>query len=487
MTSATVNGNDVTTLDLDALIYEQEKLHTHIKTLMARLEAMRDRVEAAEAAADEADALRMQVRALATRLDGERTTRAMATPSSPVVAEGLREAYEELLDKHTAVTAERDQLTCAREELEARLAETEEIYIEKVANLKAERDDWIAFAEELERELAKEREEQLELEELAEGSMSEGERLRQRLQQTQRELIEARRRRDELQAQVDSSVGVFATPFPSTTPAVSTPPPAEPSLSGEFIDELRDFMRHAADPAPAVLKELRDVHRLLEILTTGQHHLEEILDARLPAAGTWEKLVTRPPTSRRRTRPDEATGIAGQLALPMTQVSQVPDGGVVTEDKRDEEAPPVTIPMPVALGDTSLAESSATEINAVTDKDAQESEIVHSTDVAQAGELPWQERFARIEQAWLADCSVGDLHEKRHFQEVAARVRRVQSDLHDPDALLRALDTVRHRYGDGFSYCLLDGALRRLHRPILNPLLLTKTMRQLSQGRRWHP
>jgi hypothetical protein len=73
------------------------------------------------------------------------------------------------------------------------------------------------------------------------------------------------------------------------------------------------------------------------------------------------------------------------------------------------------------------------------------------------------------------------------FGKLLPRVRLVQPDLHNPDALLRALDAVHHRYGDGFSYCLLDGALRRLHRPVLNPLLLTKPMCQLSQRRRWHP
>ena len=111
MTSATVNGNDAATLDLNDLLGAQEELRTKIKELMARLEAMRVRVEAAEAAADEADALRTQVRALTTRLEDERTTRAaMAAPSSPAAAEGLRDAYEEMSDNHAAVTAERDQL-----------------------------------------------------------------------------------------------------------------------------------------------------------------------------------------------------------------------------------------------------------------------------------------------------------------------------------------------------------------------------------------
>ena len=60
----------------------------------------------------------------------------------------------------------------------------------------------------------------------------------------------------------------------------------------------------------------------------------------------------------------------------------------------------------------------------------------------------------------MAYCSVDDLHEAGHFREVVTRVRLVQPDLHNPDALLRALDAVRHRYEDDFSYYLLDGALR---------------------------
>lgn len=134
MSSATVNGHDVAALDLEALLGAQEALRAQMKGLMARLEAMRDRVEAAEAAADEADALRTQVRALTARLEGECTTRMVAAPSSPAVTEGLREAYEELLANHAAVTAERDQLARACKALEARLKEAEEIYPEEVAN-----------------------------------------------------------------------------------------------------------------------------------------------------------------------------------------------------------------------------------------------------------------------------------------------------------------------------------------------------------------
>jgi chromosome segregation ATPase len=173
MTSATLNGHDVAAMDLEDLLGAQEVLRAQMKTLMARLEVMRNRVEAAEAAADEADALRMQVRALTARLDGERTTRVVATPNSRAAADGLREAYDELLANHAAVVAERDQLARACEALEARLAEAEDISTEEVANIKAERDDWLTFAEELERELVKVREEQGELEGLAESSMSE--------------------------------------------------------------------------------------------------------------------------------------------------------------------------------------------------------------------------------------------------------------------------------------------------------------------------
>src|SRR5712691_6233612 len=231
MISATVNGNDAATLDLNDLLGAQEELRAKIKELMARLDAMRIRVEAAEATADEADTLRTQVRALAARLEDERTTRAaMTSPSSPAAAEELRDAYEKMSDNYAVVTAERDQLARACEVLEVRLAEAEEIHTEEVANLKAERDGWVAIAEELDRELAQEREEQQELEGLAESSMSEGTRFRQRLQQTEHELSEAQRRRDALQAQVDNWVAAPAAPFTNATPSVNTTPQAEPSL-----------------------------------------------------------------------------------------------------------------------------------------------------------------------------------------------------------------------------------------------------------------
>ena len=113
---------------------------------------------------------------------------------------------------------------------------------------------------------------------------------------------------------------------------------------------------------------------------------------------------------------------------------------------------------------------------------------VHVTGGVLAEYASSQEQFTCIEQAWLASQAVGDLHEGNHLRQIAARMRRIRPDLRDDDSLLRELDAIRQRYGDNFSYCLLDGALRQLHRPILNLLLLTTKMRRLqSQPRRWHP
>jgi hypothetical protein len=272
-----------------------------------------------------------------------------------------------------------------------------------------------------------------------------------------------------------------------------------------------DFVRHATEPAPAVLKELQTIRRLLETLTdsqphleeilntrlpaadtwatltTGQRHLEEILNARLPVTGMWEQLAARLPASRRRARPDKGGATTDQLVLPTSRALEVTERDTITEAQSDEQTPPASIFAAGQPESSPVTGITVTDTDSVASTDVQERDTEPTQGIPSSTDVSWQEQFARIEQAWLADRPVGDLHEGKHFREIAVRVRRDQPDLRDNDVFLRKLDVVRQRYGDGFSYCLLDGALRQLHRPILNPLLLTAKMRQLQgQRRRWH-
>jgi hypothetical protein len=81
------------------------------------------------------------------------------------------------------------------------------------------------------------------------------------------------------------------------------------------------------------------------------------------------------------------------------------------------------------------------------------------------------------EEAWLAGRVIGSAHEAWHFMESARLLRRANADLRDDSTLLRQLDILRNRVGDGFAYCSLSRALKDLHRPSLNSPVLLKRLR----------
>ena len=122
--------------------------------------------------------------------------------------------------------------------------------------------------------------------------------------------------------------------------------------------------------------------------------------------------------------------------------------------------------------------------------DTPQFETEDETPLNPVDDTPWEERYDRIERAWLAGERLGDAHEGRHFLSIA-RILRTRlsnrSDLHDDGVLLAELDRVRQHVGATFTYCLLEGALREMHHPVLNPLLIGTRMHRLrSRHGRWH-
>jgi hypothetical protein len=94
----------------------------------------------------------------------------------------------------------------------------------------------------------------------------------------------------------------------------------------------------------------------------------------------------------------------------------------------------------------------------------------------------WQAEFDRIERAWLAGRLVGDPHDGVPFNKSARLLRHGQQHLRDDDRLLTEMDALRKKFGEGFSYCLVYLALKKLRKPSLtSPVLLVK-MRQIHQN-----
>ncbi len=113
---------------------------------------------------------------------------------------------------------------------------------------------------------------------------------------------------------------------------------------------------------------------------------------------------------------------------------------------------------------------------------------VEDTVRALADTSDWQREFPRVELAWLAGRQVEDQHEAMHFHQIISSLRRASRHPLLPEEYLAQIDAVRSRYGDGFDYCRLAAALRRLHRPILDPVLLTVEMKKLHRAgtSHWH-
>jgi hypothetical protein len=101
------------------------------------------------------------------------------------------------------------------------------------------------------------------------------------------------------------------------------------------------------------------------------------------------------------------------------------------EDQGDERESLAAIPTAVSHESTPIPAVSATEAHSVSSTGTQEQDTEYAKDVAPVSDVPWQEQFTRIEQAWLVDQSVGDPHEMGHFRAIAARVCRIQPDLRD--------------------------------------------------------
>ena len=87
----------------------------------------------------------------------------------------------------------------------------------------------------------------------------------------------------------------------------------------------------------------------------------------------------------------------------------------------------------------------------------------------EAPDESWKERHGSIEEAWLEGEIVGSEHERRHFLYIVKRVANVDTRYQDRGTLLETLGALRAQMGEVFCYCLLDAALRGLHRPTLLP------------------
>ena len=93
----------------------------------------------------------------------------------------------------------------------------------------------------------------------------------------------------------------------------------------------------------------------------------------------------------------------------------------------------------------------------------------------------WEQRYGTIEDAWLAGEVVGDEHEHMHFCTIARMLAPLHPKYADGAALLADLRAVRARVGDAFAYCLLEAALKEMHKPSLLPALVTVKMAQLHR------
>lgn len=488
-------------VDLESLLQAQALLRGQVRALQARLEDVQGRLEIAESRATEADSLRQQLEALKARYDEERPARKAATVRvDQATLTRLTEQYEELEAEHSSAVAERDQLARRGDVLEDRLAELEDAHTAEIADAQAEVKEWTAIAEETDAELAREREARREAEELAESSMSEAAELRQLVELRDWELAEVRRQREEDRAEKGSP-----PPDADVPSMVNAPQSVETGLSPKLLDEFTRSLRRAYEPAPALIKQLRDLRQMVENMQALQQQLEGRLAAGQVAlegsiAGVADQMAALTASRSLTTRSTMVAPAIGTAPEIGSRPGDAAESAAEAEtDQRHSAKSSALGPLRGVVvngpGEAPLgARTTAEDRPSLEDgNDADESkarQLENDRGDLSDSVTPWEERYDRIERAWLAGERVGDAHEGLHFLSITKSLRsqlRNRSDLRSDDVLLAELDRVRQQVGPNFSYCLLEGALREMHRPVLNPLLIGTRMHRLrSRHGRWH-
>jgi hypothetical protein len=289
---------------------------------------------------------------------------------------------------------------------------------EEIRRLRSEADDWFAQATDLDAKLREEHRQLQELEELAEASMAEAERLRKELHAAHAALADA---------QMAGQIRPAETVAESTTSEVIL----------ATLREIAATVRRAADPSPAILSGLRDVRTTLGELAEGQHELAQLVERRVAAA-----------------------------QVPATTSDDIIIEAVVRQSEHTASA---VDPLLVIDAPANVEESTVLPI-------------------VEPQEVDWEDYYPTIEHAALDGLNVGDSHQRQHFLAIIDRLQRTSVGYQDRETLLAALTAVQQRYGDGFEYCLLDSALKLMHKPSLNPALVVIKMAEAKRrrGRKHH-
>lgn len=417
-----------------------------VEQLEQRLERTRELLSMAEAATAENARLREQIRALTQRLPA--TDSADPPTIAPGDHERLAAERDDLLAERDGLREEREQLAWQVEVLQHEKARADE----RVRGLEPDLENLFVEAGNLDQQLAEARRAQHDAEELASYYANDNEWLKRERDVARNNLAEEEQRRRALERTPASEATIPAVP---NSPGV---PQADIVAILPAIESLAGAARTSAEATPAILASLSTLDELVRGIAEQQRAVVEWVEAQRRAevgsaplghpvsviesveAGTYEMVANSP---------EDGSTETGALSEPL-MAEPKPDGG----DAASSAAPSVP--------------------------DAPDEP--ESVDPVPS----WEEEYARVELAWLAGLRVGDGHQGQHFLALAKRLGQHDPRLREATTLLRELDELGQRFGEGFDYCLLDTALAKLRRPVLNPTLLIVEMNHLKRRRHRH-
>ena len=453
---------------LARLLADHERLRGEIHGLYQRIETLSSQVKVVEQLNEEKLKLNEELRRVKVLLASQTKALEAATDKN---AQATSQEYQQLRIDHEELRLKYEAALADKARLEAQVNTEREIRAKNEKELKDELELWVADNGDLTRRLDEEKglREQAEEEALVAGE--EARKLRTEVERLQGALEEARRLADILPC-----MRANGRDGPSGTASANAEQHAELPVSSD-IDATEKGL------ATEVLAELRQLRAFAHDISSQQKQIAKLVSRQ--SEKRRSKTETKPedrhgpkPTSPKEDIPSEVMTIAPELEP--VQALEQPAVEVRVEQEKEgdaEVAPGAELPGAVHEAKfggeetgSAIPQEAILDVKSKIDGDAEED-----------AEEEWEKDFSRIEEAWLAGKKVGDGHEGKHFLTIVSRLRSAQPALRDSALLLKALDEVRARVGEDFSYCLLQYILdKRMHRPSLNPLFVSVKMLEVA-------